>query len=166
MPPYSFLYVLRRLLTGVRGGSRHARAALWASVITVLILLLGAWLTVLAERSAPRATITTYPRALWWSVETATTVGYGDFFPVTAWGRVVAAVLMLVGIATFSLVTAALATWLVSSAARDVRRLATGASRLEHRATTDASDELHSLHDRFDRVELLLRQTRGPLRPE
>ena len=140
------------------------RVALWASAITVLILLLGSWLTVLVERSAPRATITTFPRALWWSIETATTVGYGDFYPVTAGGRAIAAIMMLVGIATFSLVTAALATWLVKSAARDMRRLATGASRLEHRATTDTADELHSLHDRFDHMERLLREVRSTAR--
>ena len=166
MPPYSLFAVLRRLLRSARGGSRHARAALWATGITVLILLVGSWLTVLVERSDPRATITTFPRALWWSVETATTVGYGDFYPVTPEGRAVATVVMLVGIATFSLVTAALATWLVSSATRDIRRLAAAASRLEHRAGTDASDELRSLHDRFDRMEHLLRQPRAPGGPE
>jgi voltage-gated potassium channel len=166
MPPYSFLCVLRRLLRSARGGSRHARAALWAAGITVLILLVGSWLTVLVERPDPRATITTFPRALWWSVETATTVGYGDFYPVTPGGRAIAAVVMLVGIATFSLVTAALATWLVSSATRDMRRLAAGASRLEHRAGTEAADELRSLHDRFDRVEHLLRQNPAPKGPE
>ncbi len=161
MPPYSFLYVLKQLLTGAREGSRHVRAALWASVITVLILLLGAWLTVLAEQSAPHATITTFPRALWWSIETATTVGYGDFFPVTAWGRLIATVLMLVGIATFSIVTAAIATWFVNAAARDLHQLAAEAGRLEHRATTEAAGELHSLHDRFDRMEHLLTEPRA-----
>jgi len=38
------------------------------------------------------------PRALWWSVSTLTTVGYGDVYPVTAWGKVLAAFLAFVGI--------------------------------------------------------------------
>ncbi|WP_255950922.1 potassium channel family protein [Streptomyces odontomachi] len=161
MPPYSFLFVLQRLMRSAWGGSRHLTAAVWAGAGTVVCLLVGAALIVPAERGAPKATITTYPRAVWWSIETATTVGYGDFFPVTAWGRVIASVLMLVGIAAFSIVTAAIATWFAGAAARDMRRLAVEAGRMEHRAKTDAAGDLHALHDRFDRVERLLSESRG-----
>ncbi|GHH74523.1 pH-gated potassium channel KcsA [Streptomyces sulfonofaciens] len=157
MPPSSFLYVLRRLLRSARGGSRHVRAAAWATGFTALFLLAGSWAIVPVEEGAPRATLTTFPRALWWSIETATTVGYGDFFPVTAGGRVIAALMMLVGIAAFSIVTAAIATWFVDRAAGDMRRMAAEADRLEHGAESKAVHELHSLHDRFDHVEELLR---------
>lgn len=44
--------------------------------------------------------------ALWWSFQTATTVGFGDISPVTIWGRVVGIILMLVGVAIFSIYTA------------------------------------------------------------
>ena len=98
MSPSSFLYVLRRLLASAHGRRLHARATLWAGGFTVAFLLVGSWIIAPIEESAPHATITTFPRALWWSVETATTVGYGDFFPVTAWGRVIASLVMLVGI--------------------------------------------------------------------
>ncbi len=47
--------------------------------------------------------------ALWWSVVTATTVGYGDISPTTGEGRVIAVVLMLVGIAVIGAFTATLA---------------------------------------------------------
>jgi voltage-gated potassium channel len=132
------------------------RAAFWATGFTALFLLGGSWLIVPIEESAPHATITTYPRALWWSIETATTVGYGDFFPVTAGGRAVASVVMLVGIAAFSIVTAAIATWFVGSAARRVRQLVGEAGQLERRGKRDATDEIRALHDRFDRLEHLL----------
>lgn len=164
MPPYSFLYVLKRLIRNAWGGSRHRTAAVWATTGTVLFLLAGSAVIVPVEQSAPKATITSYPRALWWSIETATTVGYGDFFPVTPWGRVIASVLMVVGIAAFSIVTAALATWFADAAAQDMRRLAREAGRLEHRAKTDATDDLHALHARFDRVERLLTEPHGPPR--
>jgi voltage-gated potassium channel len=51
--------------------------------------------------------------ALWWSTTTITTVGYGDIFPVTAGGRVIAGITMLVGISTFAVVTARVASFLV-----------------------------------------------------
>jgi voltage-gated potassium channel len=54
-----------------------------------------------------------YGTALWWAMATVTTVGYGDNVPVTAEGRGVAIVLMLVGIAFFSWVTANIAAFLV-----------------------------------------------------
>lgn len=51
--------------------------------------------------------------ALWWSVTTVTTVGYGDVVPVQPAGRVVAAVLMIVGFASLSLLTGIVASILV-----------------------------------------------------
>lgn len=166
MPPPSFLTVLRRLLTTAAEGSRHARAALWISVFTIVFLLVGSWVIVPIEESAPHATITTFPRAVWWSIETATTVGYGDFFPVTAWGRVIASLIMFVGISAYSVITAAVATWFVSSAATRMRQLAGDARRIEERGRTQAADDLHALHERFDRVEALLRDPGPPGTPD
>ncbi|MEK7214112.1 MAG: potassium channel family protein, partial [Chloroflexota bacterium] len=51
--------------------------------------------------------------ALWWSVTTVTTVGYGDRYPVTPFGRAIAVFLMLAGIVLFSLLTASLSAMLV-----------------------------------------------------
>ena len=51
----------------------------------------------------------TFGRALWWSVQTVTTVGYGDVTPQTGEGRAVAAVLMVSAIAFISVLTAAIA---------------------------------------------------------
>jgi voltage-gated potassium channel len=61
------------------------------------------------------ATIHSFADALWWSVVTITTVGYGDMVPVTLVGKAVAVVLMLGGIAFFSGVTANLASFLIKS---------------------------------------------------
>ncbi|MGD9143119.1 MAG: potassium channel family protein [Dehalococcoidia bacterium] len=59
------------------------------------------------------ATINSFADALWWSVVTITTVGYGDVVPITLVGKAVAVVLMLGGIAFFSGVTANLASYLI-----------------------------------------------------
>lgn len=54
--------------------------------------------------------------ALWWGVATVTTVGYGDVAPTSAVGRLVAVVLMLVGIGTIGWVTGSIATYFISGA--------------------------------------------------
>ena len=53
--------------------------------------------------------------ALWWSAATITTVGYGDIYPVTAVGRIIAVFTMVVGISTLAVVTARIAQFLISA---------------------------------------------------
>ncbi len=72
-------------------------------------LFLGAWLVLLFEENAKGSNIHSYPDALWWAIVTVTTVGYGDRFPVSAGGRAVAVVLMLVGIGLIGVLTATVA---------------------------------------------------------
>ncbi len=72
-------------------------------------LFLGAWLVLLFEENAKGSNIHNYPDALWWAIVTVTTVGYGDRYPVTEGGRMVAAILMLVGIGLIGVLTATVA---------------------------------------------------------
>jgi voltage-gated potassium channel len=53
--------------------------------------------------------------ALWWSLTTVTTVGYGDRFPVTAEGRLIGAFLMTAGVGLFAIFTAYLASFFVET---------------------------------------------------
>lgn len=71
-------------------------------------IFLGSWLTLLFEENAP-GDIHSYPEALWWAIVTVTTVGYGDRVPVTLGGRIVATVLMLLGIGLIGVLTATVA---------------------------------------------------------
>jgi voltage-gated potassium channel len=98
------------LLTRGRGLIRSGQAIVFAAAVLILV---GALAMLDAERSNPDANITTFPDALWWAITTVTTVGYGDRFPVTGVGRVVAASLMLVGISLLGVVTAAVAAWFI-----------------------------------------------------
>lgn len=143
-----FLARAVELLLGREGRSLHVRAAGGATAGLGVVMLLGSWAVVAAEDGARGANLTSYPKALWWSVETATTVGYGDFYPVTPWGRVVGAVVMVVGITTYGMVTAALATWFVGREQKRRHRLAQETAR--------------ALHERFDRLEELVRGKGGP----
>jgi voltage-gated potassium channel len=65
------------------------------------------------ERYLHGATINSFGKALWWSITTVTTVGYGDVYPVTNTGRVIAVLLMIGGISLVGVVTAALASWII-----------------------------------------------------
>jgi voltage-gated potassium channel len=72
-------------------------------------LFVGSWLVLLFEENAKGSNIHSYPDALWWAIVTVTTVGYGDRYPVSAGGRAVAVVLMLVGIGLIGVLTATVA---------------------------------------------------------
>ncbi len=96
-------------------GELHVEAILrHHSLFRVLIaaavtLFLGAWLVLLFEENAKGSNIHNYPEALWWAIVTVTTVGYGDRFPVTGGGRMVAVILMLLGIGLIGVLTATVA---------------------------------------------------------
>ena len=69
------------------------------------------------EEDAPGANITTAGDALWWGYVTATTVGYGDQFPVTMGGRIVGVLMLTVGVALFATFSGFLANAFLSSKA-------------------------------------------------
>ncbi len=78
----------------------------------MLITVGGAALGLAFEYNAEGANITSFGDAIWWAFVTSTTVGYGDTYPVTDAGRGIAIVLMLLGIAALSAVTATVAAFL------------------------------------------------------
>ena len=67
-------------------------------VLTALVIILGGIAEYLVEHRQPGANITNLGDALWWSVITITTVGYGDYYPVTSAGRIIAVFVMFSGI--------------------------------------------------------------------
>jgi voltage-gated potassium channel len=64
-----------------------------------------------AEHLAPGANITNFGDAIWWAFVTITTIGYGDYYPVTFEGRTIAVLLMLSGLALVSVITVSFASW-------------------------------------------------------
>ncbi|WP_206422557.1 potassium channel family protein [Nocardioides pantholopis] len=109
------LLAFARILHRAAVSSLVGRVGVYVGGTAVVAIALGAIAVLDAERADPGANITTFGDALWWATTTVTTVGYGDFFPVTFSGRVVGVTLMLVGISVVGTVTASVATWLISS---------------------------------------------------
>lgn len=70
---------------------------------SILLIFIGAALMYLVEGDVQPEAFGSIPRALWWSMATLTTVGYGDVFPITAFGRVLASMMALVGIGAVAL---------------------------------------------------------------
>jgi voltage-gated potassium channel len=115
-------------------------------------LFLGAWLVLLFEENAKGSNIHTYPDAVWWAIVTVTTVGYGDRYPVTAGGRIVAAILMLVGIGLIGVLTATVASVFIKEH--------TDANRKEFRkGHADLGQQLSVISDRLADVERRLGAT-------
>lgn len=67
--------------------------------IIAFLMILFSSVSILQVETAPNSNIKTAEDALWWSYTTITTVGYGDRFPVTTEGRLIAVVLMTTGVA-------------------------------------------------------------------
>ena len=88
----------------------HTKQGELAAVVSVLFLLLvmTSSLMFFAENRAQPEEFASIPRAMWWSIITLTTVGYGDVFPVTAAGRLLAGIIAIVGIGLFALPAAIL----------------------------------------------------------
>jgi voltage-gated potassium channel len=99
------------------GAALRSNIALYAAGAAAILIWIAALAVLDAERGAPGANIENFGDATWWAFVTITTVGYGDFYPVTAGGRIVAVLLMCGGVAVVGVVTATLASWVIESAA-------------------------------------------------
>jgi len=128
--------VIDRRLTS----SLHGRVAAYVTLTASLVVFMASLAVYDAERGAPGALITGYGDAVWWALTTITTVGYGDEYPVTPEGRLVAVLLMISGIALLGVVTAAVASWFVGRVA-DAARNEDRAARAEDDAADAAADE-------------------------
>lgn len=87
-------------------------------VITCLIVIFSSISILLVEKD-PASNIKSAEDAIWWSLVTVTTVGYGDKFPVTTEGRIIGTILMFVGVGIFGTFTAYVASWFTAGALQE-----------------------------------------------
>jgi voltage-gated potassium channel Kch len=94
---------------------RLAESTLLSGIIIVfLVVTIGGTAMVAVEEPAPGSNIKNGGDALWFAIVTISTVGYGDLFPVTAAGRAIGAVMIVVGVGIFSVLTGYISTQFLS----------------------------------------------------
>jgi voltage-gated potassium channel len=130
--------------------SVRTAASVIVTATAVVVVLGGVLMRVLDHHEYPNIWV-----GMWWALQTVTTVGYGDVTPHRASGRILAAFVMLEGIAFLTIVIAAITSTFVARAAHaerisaEAEEDATGA-RLERR--------LDEIAERLDRLEQALRR--------
>ena len=112
---------------------------------TTMVLLSGILISVLDRDEFPSVWL-----GMWWAVQTVTTVGYGDVVPTQVPGRIIATLVMLVGIGFLSLITATVASSLLA-------RSGEGNAAAQREAIAEA---FRKLERRLDELERLLREER------
>jgi voltage-gated potassium channel len=156
--PLKILSVFTNGSKVLRGtGALNATRAVALSA--ALLMWIGAVAILSAERGVAGSNISGFGDALWWALVTTTTVGYGDFFPVTMTGRIVAGALMVVGISLIGVVTASVAAWFV--------RLTTAeADERDEASIAKNEHEIGRLHDKIDVLEAKIDRLFAPQEPK
>lgn len=122
--------VLIEVLQKTFGDAFRGRILVYTASSAVLLIYAASLAVLQAER--PRGNIKNFGDAVWWAITTLTTVGYGDFYPVTPTGRVIAGLLMVGGITLIGIVAATVVAWIVQRVADvDAAQQAATAGQIE-----------------------------------
>jgi voltage-gated potassium channel len=116
-------------------------ARIIASVTVVVTIISGVLIHFTDPKNFPNI-----GDGLWWAIQTVTTVGYGDLVPASTLGRLVAALVMLVGIGFLTVITASITSTFIETARR----------RIEGTATDALTAKLDQIAARLDAIETRL----------
>jgi voltage-gated potassium channel len=83
------------------------------AVTTLFVAYIAAVQITITERAVDGSNIKNFADGFWWAITTVTTVGYGDRYPTTTEGRLLAVMLMFMGISLVGVITASVAAWFV-----------------------------------------------------
>ena len=136
-----------RIMAGLAIQHRARNAAL-AGVLLLLLVVFASSVAILHFEDVEGANIRDAHDAMWWAATTVSTVGYGDFYPITWEGRLIAVLLMVTGVGSFAAVAAGLASWFMQSPEKsEVARLTEEVERL--RRAVEARRPVGSEPDRI-----------------
>jgi voltage-gated potassium channel len=111
------------------GKTLSARINIYVAVILPLLIYVCALGVYDAEHKAPGANIIQFGDAAWWAFVTLATVGYGDYYPVTFEGRMIAVFLMIAGLAFVSVIAVSVATMFLNRLEYDITKRKRAARR-------------------------------------
>ncbi len=154
----------RRLDRAVqRATTPRGAAVVIASVSLVITVVAGILVTVVEHETYP-----SIGSGLWWAAQTVTTVGYGDNIPISLGGRLVAVLVMFIGIGFLTVVTAAITSTFVAQARRVNQTPSNAEASMAHqlRQLDSRLDRLDSHFDALDRrlegIEAALNRSSSP----
>ncbi|WP_413285817.1 potassium channel family protein [Vibrio sp. MA40-2] len=111
---YARIFQILRVIRVIRSGknifsqiNKNRKEATVASILLLLMLLLtvGSGAILFAEQGKIGTNINSMGDALWWAIVTVSTVGYGDHYPTTDLGRIIASVILICGIGIFGMIS-------------------------------------------------------------
>lgn len=141
---------MARILATYLQNNRADGTVLTVIFVSILLLLLSS-VAILQVEQVDGANIKTPSDAMWWSITTMTTVGYGDKYPTTSFGRIIASVLMVSGVGLFGMLSGSVTSWILNPV--EVRQ----------EVDLDAIQvELHAIHRRLDEITLIHTKTLDP----
>ena len=113
------------VLLSDRNLERTHRAVLSGRIIPYLALVIGliSLVAALTVRVFARGEFSSIGESLWWAAQTVTTVGYGDVIPQTAFSKIVAVIVMFMGVATVSIATAIITSAVITASQRRVAEI-------------------------------------------
>jgi voltage-gated potassium channel len=131
-----------------RATTPRGAAAVIATVSSAMTVVAGLLMTVVDGENFP-----TIGAGIWWAVQTVTTVGYGDNVPTNLAGRLVAVLVMLLGIGFLTVVTASITSTFVARLHR---------AETPRGAETATAEQLRQLDSRLERIEAALSRASSP----
>lgn len=144
---------------------RRSESVLYITITFALILLtVGSMLVLYFESKNPDANIHNGNDAIWWSIVTITTVGYGDRYPITNGGRIIGMITMMVGIGIFGVITSFMANAFMAPT-KQQREAAAKKAEIEKQreeaaqmASVHADAELQALKAQLAEIKALLKE--------
>jgi voltage-gated potassium channel len=160
MRPIQQRPIVKREIERFRAEPASIRNAAWVLIsVTIAAVIIGAVVLVVFSRD-----FEDFGTALWFTLQTVTTVGYGDVTPTTSFGRLIASIVMVVAIGFLTVVTALITSTFVSAAQRQMREADVDAE-IEAAARTEA--RLDQLVERLEAIEASLERIEtGQPRPQ
>jgi voltage-gated potassium channel len=128
----------------------RAKSAFAAVTLISITLVFWSSIIILSVETRPNSNIKTAGDALWWSVATIATAGFGDLYPVTPAGRLLGALLLVAGVGLFGAFTGFVASWFLEEGEEEE-------DEAEARRADAVEGELREIKAKMGELEALLR---------